>query len=108
MERAPGRSVYAYSTPHKAPDNPTYVEIMFEQGIPVGFDGEKLDGVTLIERLNKIAGENGVGITDIVENRLVGMKSRGVYETPGGTVLFKAHQELEQLTLTGSPCITRK
>ena len=85
--------------PHKAPDNPTYVEIMFEQGIPVGFDGEKLDGVTLIERLNKIAGENGVGITDIVENRLVGMKSRGVYETPGGTVLFKAHQELEQLTL---------
>lgn len=85
--------------PHKAPDNPTYVEIMFEQGIPVGFDGEKLDGVTLIERLNKIAGENGVGVTDIVENRLVGMKSRGVYETPGGTVLFKAHQELEQLTL---------
>jgi len=85
--------------PHKAPDNPTYVEIMFEQGIPVGLDGEKLDGVTLIERLNKIAGENGVGITDIVENRLVGMKSRGVYETPGGTVLFKAHQELEQLTL---------
>ena len=59
--------------PHKAPDNPTYVEIMFEQGIPVGFDGEKLDGVTLIERLNKIAGENGVGIKDIVEHRLVGL-----------------------------------
>ena len=95
----PQDDLYMLTVPSQGADNPTYVEIMFEQGIPVGFDGEKLDGVTLIERLNKIAGENGVGITDIVENRLVGMKSRGVYETPGGTVLFKAHQELEQLTL---------
>lgn len=85
--------------PHKAPAEPTYVEVMFEKGIPVGLDGERLDGVTLIERLNKIAGENGVGISDLVENRLVGMKSRGVYETPGGTVLYGAHKELEQITL---------
>jgi argininosuccinate synthase len=85
--------------PEKAPDEPTYVEVTFERGIPVALDGERLDGVTLIEKLNKIAGENGVGISDLVENRLVGMKSRGVYETPGGTVLYAAHNELEQITL---------
>ncbi|BAF58688.1 MAG: argininosuccinate synthase [Pelotomaculum sp.] len=85
--------------PEKAPDKPAYVKIEFERGVPVKLDGEALDPVTLIERLNKIAGENGVGIADMVENRLVGMKSRGVYETPGGTVLFLAHRELELLTL---------
>ncbi len=85
--------------PEKAPDKPTYVEIEFEQGIPVAVDGKKLAPVQMIETLNEIAGANGVGIDDIVENRMVGMKSRGVYETPGGTVLYKAHRELELLTL---------
>lgn len=85
--------------PSKAPDKPTYVEIGFEQGIPVKLDGAVLDPVALIEKLNEIAGENGVGIVDMVENRLVGMKSRGVYETPAGTVLFNAHREMELLTL---------
>lgn len=85
--------------PAKAPDKPTYVEIGFEQGIPVKLDGAALDPVTLIEKLNEIAGVNGVGIVDMVENRLVGMKSRGVYETPAGTVLFNAHREMELLTL---------
>ncbi len=85
--------------PAKAPDKPTYVEIGFEQGIPVKLDGAALDPVALIEKLNEIAGQNGVGIVDMVENRLVGMKSRGVYETPAGTVLFNAHREMEFLTL---------
>ncbi len=85
--------------PDKAPDKPTYVEIEFEQGIPVKLDGAALDPVALIEKLNEIAGQNGVGIVDMVENRLVGMKSRGVYETPAGTVLFNAHREMELLTL---------
>jgi argininosuccinate synthase len=85
--------------PSKAPDTPTYVEIGFEQGIPVKLDGAALDPVALIEKLNEIAGLNGVGIVDMVENRLVGMKSRGVYETPAGTVLFNAHREIELLTL---------
>ncbi|MBO8169439.1 MAG: argininosuccinate synthase [Thermoanaerobacteraceae bacterium] len=85
--------------PEKAPDKPTYVEIEFEQGVPVAVDGEKLPPVRLMEKLNEVAAANGVGIVDIVENRLVGMKSRGVYETPGGTVLYTAHRELEYLTL---------
>jgi argininosuccinate synthase len=85
--------------PHKAPDQPTYVTLDFERGIPVKLDGEALDPVALIQKLNTIAGANGVGIVDMVENRLVGMKSRGIYETPGGTVLFAAHRELELLTL---------
>lgn len=85
--------------PAKAPDKPTYVEIDFEQGIPVKLDGAALDPVALIDKLNEIAGRNGVGIVDMVENRLVGMKSRGVYETPAGTVLFNAHREMELLTL---------
>ncbi len=85
--------------PAKAPDKPTYVEIGFEQGIPVTLDGAALDPVALIEKLNEIAGKNGVGIVDMVENRVVGMKSRGVYETPAGTVLFNAHREMELLTL---------
>ncbi|HHW41172.1 MAG TPA: argininosuccinate synthase [Syntrophomonadaceae bacterium] len=85
--------------PEQAPDRPTYVEIGFEQGVPRSLDGKELDPVTLVKTLNRIAGANGVGIADMVENRLVGMKSRGVYETPGGTVLYLAHRELESLTL---------
>ncbi|HHV65615.1 MAG TPA: argininosuccinate synthase [Peptococcaceae bacterium] len=86
-------------SPEKAPDKPTYVQIDFEQGIPVGLDGEKLPPLKLMEKLNALGGQNGIGIVDMVENRLVGMKSRGVYETPGGTILYTAHQYLEQLTL---------
>lgn len=85
--------------PEKAPDRPVYVEIGFEEGVPKSLDGKELDPVTLLKTLNRIAGENGVGIVDMVENRLVGMKSRGVYETPGGTVLYLAHRELESITL---------
>ena len=86
-------------SPEDAPAKPTIVTIGFEQGEPVSLDGEPLDPVVLLETLNALAGEHGVGRADIVEDRLVGMKSRGVYETPGGTVLFQAHHELEQLVL---------
>ena len=86
-------------TPEQAPDKPTYLELSFEKGIPVALNGEKMTGVTLIKTLNKIGGQNGIGIIDIVENRLVGMKSRGVYVTPGGTILYHAHQALETLCL---------
>jgi argininosuccinate synthase len=86
-------------SPEQAPDKPTYVAITFEKGVPVAIDGEKLDGVAMIKKLNKLGGENGIGLLDIVENRLVGMKSRGVYETPGGTILYHAHDVLETLTL---------
>jgi argininosuccinate synthase len=83
----------------KAPNDPRYVEIEFDGGIPVAVDGEKLSPATLLTRLNTIAGEHGVGRVDIVEDRFVGMKSRGVYETPGGTVLHKAHRAVESLTM---------
>ncbi|MBE6930842.1 MAG: argininosuccinate synthase [Ruminococcaceae bacterium] len=86
-------------SPEMAPDKPTYVTLGFEKGIPTTLDGEKVDAVTLIEKLNAIGGANGIGLADLVENRLVGMKSRGVYETPGGTILYRAHQVLETLTL---------
>ncbi|API87872.1 argininosuccinate synthase [Marinilactibacillus sp. 15R] len=86
-------------TPEKAPDKPTYVSIDFEQGVPVAIDGKELGGVKLIKALNKIGGENAIGILDMIENRLVGMKSRGVYETPGGTLLYFAHEQLEMITL---------
>ncbi|MEG0549423.1 MAG: argininosuccinate synthase, partial [Coprobacillus sp.] len=86
-------------TPEKAPNTPEYVTITFEKGEPVAVNGEKMDGITLIETLNKIGGAHGIGIIDMVENRLVGMKSRGVYETPGGTILYKAHADLEEITL---------
>lgn len=86
-------------TPQKAPDKSTYVTIDFEQGVPVSVDGKKLGPVELVAQLNKIGGENGVGILDIVENRLVGMKSRGVYETPGGDILYHAHSKLEEIVL---------
>ena len=86
-------------SPEQAPDKPTYVKLAFEKGIPVAVDGEKLSPVALVEKLNQVGGANGVGLVDLVENRLVGMKSRGVYETPGGTILYKAHQVLETLCL---------
>ncbi|MFR7545613.1 MAG: argininosuccinate synthase [Clostridia bacterium] len=86
-------------TPQKAKNEETVIEIEFEKGIPVALNGEKLNLVDLIERLNKIGGENGIGILDMVENRLVGMKSRGVYETPGGTIIYRAHTLLESICL---------
>lgn len=86
-------------TPEKAPNTPEYVTITFVKGEPVAVNAQKMDGVELIETLNKIGGTHGVGIIDMVENRLVGMKSRGVYETPGGTILYKAHADLEEITL---------
>ena len=86
-------------SPEQAPDKPTYVTIHFEKGIPTSLDGEKMDGVKLIKTLNKLGGENGIGLFDVVENRLVGMKSRGVYETPGGTILYHAHEVLETICL---------
>lgn len=86
-------------TPEQAPDKATYVEIAFEKGVPVAVDGKKLGAVEMIEKLNELGAANGIGIADITENRLVGMKSRGVYETPGGAILFYAHRELEYLTL---------
>ncbi len=86
-------------SPMQAPDKPTYVNIHFEKGIPTAIDGEKMGAVKIVETLNKIGGENGVGLADLVENRLVGMKSRGVYETPGGTILYEAHRLLETVCL---------
>ena len=86
-------------SPERAPDKPQYVEIEFDQGTPIGVDGAALGPAKLLETLNKIGGAHGVGRVDLVENRLVGMKSRGVYETPGGTLLLAAHRELESLTL---------
>jgi len=86
-------------SPEKAPDKPTYVTIGFEKGVPVSVNGEKMEAVDLVWKLNEIGGANGIGIIDIVENRLVGMKSRGVYETPGGTILYEAHEMLESICL---------
>ncbi|AMB94247.1 argininosuccinate synthase [Aerococcus sanguinicola] len=86
-------------SPQQAPDESTYVTIDFEAGNPVAVDGEKLDPIALVEKLNELGGANGIGILDIVENRLVGMKSRGVYETPGGHIIYHAHEKLEELCL---------
>lgn len=86
-------------TPEQAPDHPTYVTIHFEKGVPTSVDGKELGAVELLEKLNELGGKNGIGITDVVENRLVGMKSRGVYETPGGFILYWAHEVLETITL---------
>ena len=86
-------------SPLQAPDVPTYVTIDFEAGTPVAVDGEKMKASKIIEKLNQLGGANGIGIIDIVENRLVGMKDRGVYETPGGTILYFAHEQLEMLTV---------
>ena len=87
------------TAPEKAKDEPTYVEIYFEKGIAKKVDGIELNPMDIVTVLNKVGGENGIGIVDLVENRLVGMKSRGIYETPGGTVLYAAHKELEEITL---------
>ena len=86
-------------SPVTAPDKPAYVTIDFEKGVPVAVDGEKMKTSDIIRKLNKLGGENGIGLLDIVENRLVGMKDRGVYETPGGTILYKAHECLEMITI---------
>ena len=86
-------------SPEQAPDKPTYITLTFEKGIPVALDGQKLCAVDLVAKLKEVGGANGIGIADIVENRLVGMKSRGVYETPGGTILYHAHNKLEEICL---------
>ena len=86
-------------SPEQAPDKATYVTIHFEKGIPTAIDGVEMDGVSIVKKLNELGGANGIGIVDMVENRLVGMKSRGVYETPGGTILYHAHNKLEEICL---------
>ncbi len=86
-------------SPEMAPDKPTYVTIHFEKGVPTSVDGKEMDAVSLLLKLNELGGQNGIGISDLVENRLVGMKSRGVYETPGGAILYKAHSVLETICL---------
>lgn len=97
---APKDEMYLVSkAPEQAPDKATYVTVDFEKGIPVAVDGVKMDAVALLTKLNELGAANGVGITDIVENRLVGMKSRGVYENPGGAILYYGHRELEYLCL---------
>lgn len=85
--------------PEQAPDEPTYLTVSFEKGVPTKLNGEALDGVTMVEKLNELGGKNGIGIVDLVENRLVGMKCRGVYETPGGAILYHAHNKLQELCL---------
>ncbi|BDR66155.1 argininosuccinate synthase [Clostridium tetani] len=99
-KNAHNKEMYSMVTPpEKAKDEPTYVDIYFNKGVPEKINGKEISPVELLNTLNKIGGENGVGVVDIVENRLVGMKSRGVYETPGGTILYEAHKYLESLTL---------
>jgi argininosuccinate synthase len=93
------RMLQMTTPPEKAPNKAAYVEIEFDRGIPVAVDGKKMGGVELIRTLNKLGGAHGVGLVDLVENRVVGMKSRGVYETPGGSILYYAHEELEHLCL---------
>ena len=96
----PKDGVYVISRPlSKTPDKPDYVEVGFNEGVPVKLNGKKINGVKLIEQLNQLGGKHGIGQVDLVENRLVGIKSRGVYETPGGTILTTAHNALESLTL---------
>lgn len=96
----PEESMFKLScSPENAPDKPTYIEIEFRQGNPVAIDGEEMSPATIMTRLNSLGGKNGIGRLDMVENRFVGMKSRGVYETPGGTILRDAHRDLETITL---------
>ena len=95
-------------SPIQAPDKPTYVTIHFEKGIPTAIDGKELGAVELVEKLNELGGANGIGLADLVENRLVGMKSRGVYETPGGTILYHAHDVLETITLDKETARTKQ
>ena len=94
-------------SPEKAPDRPTYVEIDFEKGNPVAVDGRRMSPAVLLDHLNTVAGANGIGRVDMVENRFVGMKSRGVYETPGGTVLWAAHRAVETITMDREVMILR-
>ncbi|HKJ88088.1 MAG TPA: argininosuccinate synthase, partial [Gammaproteobacteria bacterium] len=96
----PEEAMYRWSvSPEQAPDRPTYIEVDFEGGDPVAIDGERLAPHELLSRLNRLGMDNGIGRLDIVENRYVGMKSRGVYETPGGTILLEAHRAIESITL---------
>ena len=95
-------------SPIQAPDKPTYVTIHFEKGIPTAIDGKEMGAVELVEKLNELGGANGIGLADLVENRLVGMKSRGVYETPGGTILYHAHDVLETITLDKETARTKQ
>jgi argininosuccinate synthase len=98
--REPTKDMFLLTrAPEDAPDAPRYIEIDFEAGVPVAVDGDRMDPVSLLTKLNTVAGEHGVGRVDIVEDRFVGMKSRGVYETPGGTLLHKAHRAVESLTM---------
>jgi argininosuccinate synthase len=100
LANAPEEDLFQLTvSPEKAPDIPEFADIGFEQGNPVSLNGKKLPAARLIEALNEIGGRNGIGRVDLVENRLVGMKSRGIYETPGGTILVSAHRELESITL---------
>ena len=92
-------------TPEKAPDEPEYVTMTFEAGVPKSVNGKEMKVSDIIRTLNALGGKHGIGIVDIVENRVVGMKSRGVYETPGGTILMEAHNQLEELI---KPCLRRK
>lgn len=97
-----GEYVYTRSVaPEDAPDTPTYIEVAFERGDPVAIDGEKLSPAALLTRLNELGGANGIGRLDLLENRFVGMKSRGIYETPGGEVLLEAHRGIESITIDG-------
>ena len=98
--QGPDDEIFLLSTsPEKAPDKPTIIEIQYDAGNPIAINGEKLSPAKLLERLNQFGGENGIGRIDIVENRFVGMKSRGIYETPGGTILHQAHRAIESITL---------
>jgi len=104
----PGEYVYSRSvSPEDAPDKPTYIEIEFEKGDPMAVDGVKMSPAELLTCLNKFGGDNGIGREDIVENRFVGMKSRGIYETPGGTILFKARRAMESITLDSGAMHTK-
>ncbi len=95
-----GEYVYSRSvSPEDAPDEPTYIEIEYEKGDPIGLDGKRLSPANILTALNKLAGDNGIGRLDLVEGRFVGMKSRGIYETPGGTIMLEAHRGIEQITL---------
>jgi argininosuccinate synthase len=107
--QAPPESMFGLTvSPEAAPDRPTIITVDFENGEPTALNGEKLPPVKLLAALNKLGGENGVGRVDMVENRLVGIKSRGVYETPGGTILYTAHRELESLVLSGQLLRTKE
>ena len=95
-------------SPEKAPDEPEYVTMTFEKGVPTSVNGKKMKVSDIIRELNRLGGKHGIGIIDIVENRVVGMKSRGVYETPGGTILMEAHKQLEELVLDRATMETKK